>query len=465
MKKLSLSLKLCFWLIISGFVLLVSCRKDNVTDPNTTQLPTNEFSAEVPLTWYQLMLEIDRFSPGYRPPAAARMMAYVGMAAYESVLPGMPEYKSLRTVYPNLNLPVIDQSASYYWPACANAAFSTSFKLFYPHIKSSDYIKIDQLEAKFENQFLLEQAEDVLKRSKTFGKLVAEEVYRYSATDLAGHEAYKNPRPSSYVPPAVGPNGEKLWQPTFPDFTRALFPYWGQVRPFALSQSELIAKPPIPYSEDPNSRFFQQATETKLLAQNASFEDRWIAEFWSDDIFELTFEPAARQVAIANQMVIADKISLDKAVELYAKLGMAMADASIAVWNSKYIYNVIRPIDYIRRLMDPSWTTILNAPYANIKSLTPEFPAYPSGHACFAGSAASILTDIFGNNRSFTDNCHVHRFEFIGAPRYYSSFHEAAAENGYSRLPLGVHFRMDSDEGLRIGYYAGKKVLELPWRK
>lgn len=284
MKKLSLSLNLCFYLVFLSLFLIVSCRKDSSTEPNNTLIPANEYNAEVPLAWYQLMLDIDRYAPGYRPPAAARMMAYVGIAAYESVLPGMPDYNSMRSIYPYLNLPTVSPGKLYYWPASVNASLATSFRLFYPHIKSADFAKIEQLEAKFHNQFLLEQEEEVLNRSRTFGKLVAEEVYRYSASDLAGHEAYNNPRPSSYIPPAVGPNGEKLWQPTFPDFTRALFPYWGQVRPFALSGSELIAKPPIPYSEDPNSRFYQQATETKLLAQNASFEDRWIAEFWSDDI-------------------------------------------------------------------------------------------------------------------------------------------------------------------------------------
>ena len=55
---------------------------------------------------------------------------------------------------------------------------------------------------------------------------------------------------------------------------------------------------------DSNSRFYQQATETKLLAQNASFEDRWIAEFWSDDIFELTFEPVSYTHLRAHETVL-----------------------------------------------------------------------------------------------------------------------------------------------------------------
>lgn len=465
MKNSNVLKNFIFLSFLLSIALLSSCRKDSNSGSNQNSSLASSYTADVPLSWNELMLEIDRFSPGYRPPAAARMFAYMGLAAYEAAVPGMPDYQSLAVQFPQMSLPKIETGKDYHWPSAVNAVYASMFRYFYPHIKPADLLKIDQLEAKFVIRFEQDEDDAVIKRSRDFGKAVADAVYRYSATDIAGHEAYKNPRPSSYVPPAVGPNGEKLWQPTFPDYTRALFPYWGQVRPFAMKDSELRARPPLPYSEDPNSKFYQQAKETYLIVKEANFEDRWIAEFWSDDIFELTFEPAARQIAIANQLADQKNISLDKAVELYAKMGMAMCDAAIAVWNSKYIYNVIRPIDYIRRFIDPSWTTLLNVPFNNVKSITPEFPAYPSGHACFGGSGAGIMNDIFGGTTSFTDNCHVSRFEFIGAPRYFNSFTEAATENAISRLPLGVHFRMDADEGLRLGLLAAKRVVDLPWKK
>jgi hypothetical protein len=74
-----------------------------------------------------------------------------------------------------------------------------------------------------------------------------------------------------------------------------------------------------------------------------------------------------------------------------------------------------------------------------------------------------LVAERFGNNYSFTDFCHQNRTEFIGTPRSFKSFTDMAYENGLSRIPLGVHFRMDSEEGLRLGYLAGEKVLELPW--
>jgi hypothetical protein len=353
----------------------------------------------------------------------------------------------------------------YHWPSAVNAAYATMFRNFYPHIGAADLNKINALENKFTDLFASTENSEVLARSRSFGFEVAQAVYKFSETDITGHNAFNNPRPSSYVPPVTGPNGEKLWQPTFPDYTPALFPYWGGVRPFAMTNSDIIARPPLPYSEDPNSMFYQQANETRLWVNSANYNDHWIAEFWSDDFYQLTFEPAGRQVAIANILVQEDHLSLDVALELYAKLGMAMSDAAVAIWNSKYIYNVRRPIEYIRDVIEPGWTTHLNNPMNGVKSLTPEFPAYPSGHSGFGASGSAIMAEIFGNVHPFTDNCHQNRTEFLGTPRSFNTILEAGVENAYSRIPLGVHYRMDCDEGLRLGYLAATRVSALSWYK
>lgn len=112
-----------------------------------------------------------------------------------------------------------------------------------------------------------------------------------------------------------------------------------------MNEADIVSRPPLPYSEDPASLFYQQANETRFIVNLANFTTQWVAEFWSDDFFELTFEPAGRQIAIANILVQQDDISMDRAMELYAKMGMALADAGMTVWNSKYIYNVRRPIE------------------------------------------------------------------------------------------------------------------------
>lgn len=450
-------------LVVLASFWVVSCNEETSVTTDTQQVEA--YDASLPLKWYELFLYIDRYSPGYRPPAAARLLAYTGLAAYESAVPGMTNYNSLRYEFPEINLPVADLSKDYHWPSSINACYGEIFRKFYPHISESDKGRITALENQFNEEYSASIPAEVVARSREFGAAVADAVFDYSATDVAGHEAYLNPRPASYIPPATGPNGEKLWQPTFPDYTPALFPYWGQVRPFAMNSTDLIARPPIPYSEDPGSLFYQQANEVRTIVDLNNFTTQWVAEFWSDDIFQLTFEPAARQIAIANILVKQEDIRLDVAMELYAKMGMALCDAGIAVWNSKYLYNVIRPIEYVRNVMEPGWNTALNNPLNNVKSLTPEFPAYPSGHSCFGGSGSSVMAEIFGNNTSYTDVCHYGRAEFNSTPRTYQTIMEAGVENAYSRLPLGVHFRMDCDEGLRLGYLAAARVSSLPWHK
>ena len=80
-------------LIIIGSV--YSCRNDQLDDiTNSGKISeVRNFDSEVPLAWYNIFLEIDRFSQGYAPPAAARLLAYVGLAAYEALAPGMPEFR------------------------------------------------------------------------------------------------------------------------------------------------------------------------------------------------------------------------------------------------------------------------------------------------------------------------------------------------------------------------------------
>jgi membrane-associated phospholipid phosphatase len=165
--------------------------------------------------------------------------------------------------------------------------------------------------------------------------------------------------------------------------------------------------------------------------------------------------------------VVSKNSSLEDAALAYAQVSMALRDYVIASWKSKYYYNVERPTSYIRRLIEPNWTTMLNDQTNGNKpqGLTPAFPAYPSGHSGMGGAAAVPMSDIFGSSYSMVDHCHEFRVEFNGKPRAFNNFYEMAYENAISRVPLGVHFEMDCIAGLELGYLAGKRVVELPWKK
>ena len=89
----------------------------------------------------------------------------------------------------------------------------------------------------------------------------------------------------------------------------------------------------------------------------------------------------------------------------------------------------------------------------------------------FGGAGGKILSSFFEYNAShpgtytFTDLCHQLRTEFLGMPRVFTSFSQLGEEDAYSRIPLGVHFRMDCEVGLEVGRLCAQRVLEMPWKK
>ncbi len=153
----------------------------------------------------------------------------------------------------------------------------------------------------------------------------------------------------------------------------------------------------------------------------------------------LSMTPPGHWISIALQILNRDNVSLDKRVDILARLGIAVADGFIGCWQAKYQYDLIRPISYIRRVIDPKWEPLLN---------TPPFPEYPSGHSTQSGAAAAVLTNLFGENFAFEDKTGAHAGL---APRTFASFNAAADDAGISRLYGGIHFRAAIENGLEQG--------------
>lgn len=449
-----------FLLSIAFLAFLSACHRDDAPAEHLTA----SYDNEVVLKWNELLLEIERYTPGYLPPVSARAFGYIGLTAYETAVPGMPAYKSLGAHFSGLQLPAAEGSDAYHYPAALNSAYATIISKLYPTAPAAQLSKLIALQTYFDTKFEAQTTAEVFGNSVAWGKSVADAVYAWSGTDAAGHEGYLHVTDPNYAPP-VGPG---LWQPTYPNYAPALLPHWGNVRTFAATLEEHCDNP-LPFSTDESSEFYVQAKETEnkvnLINQGENYEDKWIAQFWSDDCAALTFSPAGRWVAIASQALEITSADLAKAVVVQAKLGMALCDAGIRCWGEKYRFNVLRPVDYIRTVMGHNtWNSIM-CPDGAGQFFTPAFPTYPSGHGTFGGAAAEVLTAEFGNSFAMTDNCHKDRTEFIGTPRSFNSFYEMGQENAYSRLPIGVHFRMDAEAALGLGYKIGRKVNNLPWKQ
>jgi hypothetical protein len=452
-------------LLLSSMLLLlfITACKDNDNVSPEAKL-TASYNNEVVLKWNTLLLDVERFTPGYLPPVAARAYAYVGLAAYETAIPGMPAYQSFGKYYAGLALPSAGGSDDYHYPTALNAAYATIITKLFPTAPAAQVSKIITLQNELNAKYETEVSADNFEKSIAWGKAVADAVFLWSQSDPAGNEGYLHTTDPAYAPP-VGPG---LWQPTYPNYGQPLLPHWGDVRTFAATADDKC-EDPLPYSSDETSEFYVQAKETEnkvnLIRQGVNYEDKWIAQFWSDDCPALTFSPAGRWIAIADQALENSNANLEKAIVVDAKVGMAVCDAGIRCWGEKYRFNVLRPVDYIRSVMGhDTWNTIM-CPDGAGQFFTPQFPTYPSGHGTFGSAAAEVLTAEFGNSFTITDKCHQDRTDFIGTPRTYHSFYEMADENAYSRLPIGVHFRMDAEAATDLGYKVGRRVNQLPWKK
>ncbi|MEO5582526.1 MAG: phosphatase PAP2 family protein, partial [Saprospiraceae bacterium] len=119
---------------------------------------------------------------------------------------------------------------------------------------------------------------------------------------------------------------------------------------------------------------------------------------------------------------------------------------------------------FINRVIDPTWLPSSANPLNGLKGVTPPDPSYPSCHAGLGSAAAGILNKFYGTAYGMADKSHEFRTEFNGVPRTFASFDEMATESAISRVYLGVHFRMDIDEGLSLGNRAAEKVNGLNWK-
>jgi membrane-associated phospholipid phosphatase len=199
------------------------------------------------------------------------------------------------------------------------------------------------------------------------------------------------------------------------------------------------------FSTDPNSTFYQQAMEVKVIRDNLTEEQKAIANFWVDTP-GITGTPSGHWVSIENQLVSQRNLKLDSAAQMYALVGVALGDAFIACWNLKYQVMLLRPETYIKRYIRKTW-----APYIQ----TPPFPEYPSGHSVASAAAAEVLTSLFGTV-AFKDNTHKLHNQ---PPRYFTSFEAAATEAAISRLYGGIHYRAAIENGLRQGRCVGATAV------
>ena len=427
------------WLLVCS-MLTASCQDHLI--PNTPP-DASTYPAEVMTSWLTMQLKLTQTTP-----AAAFLMprrfAYAAISAYESIVPGMSDYQSIA---PQLNgltgLPTITTGETYYWPASANAALAAMNRAYYPTTSAANKASIDSLETAFTTLFLKDHTTEELNRSADFGKKIAAAVFEWSSTD----------RYSDATPYTV-PTGSGLWVPTPPALAAPVGVNIGKARPIlANSGTGADQGPPTPFSTDPASAYYAQAKEIYDLSQNLTADQKTIALFWADNADGKSFI-SGHWLSILNQMLLARNAKLGEAITAFVQTSITLSDAQISLFKSKYTYNTMRPITYIR--------TVLNQPTWNSLIPTPAFPEYPSAHAVQSGAMAKTLTMLFGANTQFADNSYNH----VGfSPRFFNSFDEAADEAANSRFYAGIHYLKTDQVSLVQGAQIADNVAKLKFKK
>lgn len=387
------------------------------------------------LSWYRLVLELVRHTPTYSPPVASRTLAYLGVTAYQAVASCDPKMTTLAEQLTGLSpLPAPDESPH----GCSvilNAALTRVVAHFFANTGPAGQRAMAAAARALAKTAQTGVTQDVAARSTALGLAIGNHVIQWSQGD-GGAEVKNMGFPLAYT---LTP-GPEHWVPTslIAQQQTPLLPDWGLNRPFAMPVGACRLPPPLTYSEVEGSDFFAEAQEVVAVSKSLTTEQDAIARFWSDDAM-LSSTPPGHWISIAITVLKRDDLDLARSVDALARLGIGLADAFIACWAAKYEHDLVRPVTYIRRVIDKDWTPTL---------ITPPFPEYPSGHSTQSAAAAEVLTALFGDGVAFIDD--THSDDGLGV-RHFASFRAAAEEAAVSRLYGGIHFRAAIERGMAQG--------------
>jgi hypothetical protein len=443
-------IRFCFILSLSFF--FVTCHADELTE---NPQPIREEDKGIPARWADVSLQVIRQSIPGSPTYTSRSLGYLGLTMYECLVHGSDNKRSMVGQLNGLTALPAPEDAEYNWLLTLNAGQAELLRLLYPHCLTPEII------TRLENTIFLElttnQMVDVTNRSIAYGRALANAVFEWAKLD-GGHEGYLR----NFDPNYIFPKGESYWTPPVDGQIRSLFPlhpYWGNNRTFLSTNNSLPIPIKEPFSISTQSNYYRYFHEVYQKRLNLTNEEKRIAAWWADDPTQ-TPSPPAHSYNLATIIITSEKADDITAAEVYARVGMAVADAFIACWKCKYTYHSERPLGYIRSNIDANYTQFWPEP---------PFPAFTSGHATQSAAAAEVLIDVFGNEVKFVDTTHEGRvpdFEDITyVSRIFFSIRATAEECAYSRFLGGIHTQHDNLEGTNQGMKVGKNIKSLTWSK
>ena len=239
---------------------------------------------------------------------------------------------------------------------------------------------------------------------------------------------------------------------------------WANARGFALQRPDQFRTPPPPaISSDAYTQAFNEVKEIGRFQSMSRTPDQTHIALWWKDFAENSHNRLARD------LIAKEKLPLQDAVRLLALLNMGIFDGYVSSFNNKFHYNHWRPYTAIRWAdNDGNPNTAVEKTWTNTHRHTYAFPSYPSAHGTACAGAMTAFTEVFGDDYSFTMRIPMvdiagpfsGKIEMHPPAREFESFSSAAMQCGLSRIYLGIHFRYDSVEGVRLGEKVGRNVVD-----
>jgi hypothetical protein len=423
------------FITVTGFSLVFSsCQKSSIhKEPKSASV----YSSEVIDKWMTMQLRLMRNATGIPNQAFSRHFAYSGIAAFESLRPGLTRGKKWNDKWNGLNgLPRFQPSTTFYFPANVNAALAAINKSMFPNANAADKAAIDSLEEALKNKFLLTENASLINASAEFGKSVASAIFNWAEID--GYKMASAPYTVQV--------GDGLWKPTAPSFASPSTPYWGNNRTVVKESLANTSVNGLPvYSAETGSAFYNMVRQVYDASLVLIDDQKAMALYWRD-VPGVT--SPGHWVSILQQIMQQKTTSLEKAALAYALTGAALNDALIRCFQLKYQHLAVRPVTYIRDIMgESSWSSFIG---------TPPHPEYVSNHSALSVASAAVLEELFGRNQPFTD----HTYDYMGmAPRNYPSYMAIGLEAGLSRFYGGIHYRQSIDDGTTVGKKIAENIL------
>jgi hypothetical protein len=256
---------------------------------------------------------------------------------------------------------------------------------------------------------------------------------------------------AAVLPPFVPKNQPGSYQLTPPNFAPADFIQWPNVTPFALAHANefRFGPPPQLTGEDYTLSFDEVKSLGIITSATRTADQTQIGQFWNGNIQDFWNE-------IAQTAALTHHLDLDQSAHLFALLNISLADTTIAFFDTKYTYDLWRPVTAIQMAdTDNNPATAQDPAWIPLSTKTAPDPSFPGAHSATSFAAAEVLRLSLGDQIILD----VSSESLGGVTRHFTSFSEAAEEAGLSRIYAGQHFRFDHVAGKLMGQQVARAVL------